>query len=161
MGKLIVFSQSASTVTTYNIIGTEPANVNYSLSDQQLIYTFTPAIVANVGVDNYQIPWLATISGSKRTVDGKAVDAFALIRSPNSTRIVSYTYKQPGGAYSLASLINPGLPADANNIGQAANFCVSSADGLGQKSKIVVSGGQGQNEISVSFDALTSDCNGL
>lgn len=163
MGKLIVFKPSSSTVTTYNIVGTEPATVDYSLSDEQLIYDFTPTVVTNVGVDNYSIPWLATVSGSKRTVDNKAVDAFALIRSPRSTRIVSYVYKEPSsaGSYSLASLINPSLPADANNISRAANFCISSADGLGQPSKIMVAGGQGQNEINVSFDAVASDCNGL
>lgn len=160
MGRLIVFKQSSHTITTYSIIGTEPANVDYNKSDEQLIYDFAPTIVTNVGVDTYTIPWLATISGSKRLVDSKAVDAFALIRSPRSTRIVSYTYKEPGVGYSLASLINPSLPANDNNISKSANFCLSSADGLSQPSKIAISGGQGQDAISVSFDALVGDCNG-
>jgi hypothetical protein len=160
MGKLMVFKQSMSTITTYNIIGTEPASVDYSKADEQLIYDFIPTIVTNVGVDTYNIPWQATISGSKRTIDSRAVDAFALIRSPRSTRIVTYTYKEPGATYSLAPLINPSLPADANNIGKAANFCITSADGLSQPSKIVTSAGQGQDAIGVSFDALAGDCNG-
>lgn len=161
MGKLMVFAANSSNVVTYNIIGTEPAIVDYSLSDERLIYNFTPTIVRNVGVETYNIPWLATISGSKRPIDNRAVDAFALIRSPRSTRIVSYVYRQPASpTYALAPLINPSIAANANNISKAANFCLSSADGLGQPSKLTVSGGQGQDAIGVSFDALAGDCNG-
>lgn len=160
MGKLVVFTQNASTVTSYNIVGTEPATVDYGKSDEQLIYDFAPKTVTNAGVDTFTIPWLATISGSKRPIDGTAVDAFALIRSPRSNRIVSYVFKQPNGAYNLSTLINPGVAANANNISKAANFCLTSADGLGQPSKVTISGGQGQDSIGVSFDALTGDCNG-
>lgn len=160
MGRLLVFTQDSNSVVTYNVIGTEPANPDYSQSDEQLIYNFTPTIVRNVGVDNYSIPWQATISGSKRIIDSRAVDAVALIRSPRSTRIVSYAYKEPGGSYALAPLINPGVAANANNISKAANFCILSADGLGSPSKITISGGQGQDALGVAFDALTGDCNG-
>jgi len=160
MGKLIVFTPNASDVTSYNIVGTEPANVDYSKSDEQLIYDFAPKVVTNTGSDTFTIPWLATISGSKRPIDGKAVDAFALIRSPRSNRIVSYVFKQPNGSYNLSTLINPGVAANANNIGKPATFCVSSADGLGQPSKIMITGGQGQDAIGVSFDAVAGDCNG-
>lgn len=160
MGKLMVFKQGTSKVTTYNIIGTEPATVDYSKADEQLIYDFTPTVVTSVGVDDYDIPWQASVSGSKRLIDNRAVDALALVRSPRSTRIVTYTYKEPAAAYSLASLINPSLPADANNISKAANFCITSADGLSQPSKITTSAGQGQDALGVSFDALAGDCNG-
>lgn len=160
MGKLMVFTPNSSDISTYNIIGTEPNNPDYSLSDEQLIYNFTPTVIRNTGVETYTIPWLATVSGSKRPIDGRAVDAFALIRSPRSTRIVTYVFKQPAGSYSLASLVNPSVGANTNNISKAANFCISSADGLGQPSKITLTGGQGQDAIGVSFDALTGDCNG-
>jgi hypothetical protein len=160
MGKLIVFSQDSSDLKVYNIIGTEPANADYSKSDESLIYDFTPTIVTNVGVETYSIPWLATVSGSKRIADGIAVDAFALIRSPRSTRIVSYTFKQPGVNYNLASLVNPSVAGNVNNISKPTNFCLNSADGLGQPSKIIISGGQGQDAIGVSFDTATGDCNG-
>lgn len=160
MGKLIVFTQNSSNLVTYNIIGTEPANADYTKPDEQLIYDFTPTIVRNVGVETYNIPWSATVSGSKRPVDSKAVDAYAIIRSPRSTRIVSYVYKEPSAGYALAPLVDPSLPADANNINKPASFCIKSADGLGQPSKITISGGQGQDAIGVSFDAITGDCNG-
>jgi hypothetical protein len=145
---------------TYNIIGTEPANADYTKPDEQLIFDFTPTIVRSVGVDTYNIPWTATISGSNRPVDNKGVDAFALIRSPRSTRIVSYTYKEPVGTYALAPLINPLTPGDVNNISKPASFCVKSADGLGTPSKITITGGQGQDAIGVSFDTVAGDCNG-
>jgi len=160
MGKLVVFTANSSNVVTYNIIGTEPATPDYTQSDEQLIYNFTPTIIRNTGVETFTIPWLATVSGSKRPVDGRAVDAFALIRSPKSTRIVSYAFKEPSASYLLAPLVNPSIAANANNISKAANFCISSADGLGQPSKITITGGQGQDAIGVSFDALTGDCNG-
>ncbi len=162
MGKLLVFQVNANIITTYDLIGTEPASVNYTKSDEQLIHDFTPKPVTNVGVDNFNIPWQATVSGSKRLVDNKAVNGFALIRSPRSTHIVSYAFKQPSavGTYSLAGLIDPTVPADANNISKQANFCLSSADGLSSPSKVVVAGGQGQDQITVGFDAIAGDCNG-
>lgn len=160
MGRLILFPQGSSDLQVYSIVGTEPANVDYGKSDEALIYDFAPTVITNVGVETYSIPWLATISGSKRIIDSKAVDAFALIRSPRSTRIVSYTYKQPGGSYNLATLVNPGVASNANNISKASNFCITSADGLGQPSMITVTGGQGQDAIGVSFDAAAGDCNG-
>jgi hypothetical protein len=160
MGKLIILKQGSSDITTYNIVGTEPANPDYNQADEQLIYSYTPTVIRNTGVETYTIPWLATITGSKRPVDGKAVDAFALIRSPRSTRIVSYTYKEPAGSYTLASFIDPAAPADANNISKPTSFCLSSADGWGTPSKITVSGGQGQDAIGVSFDTVAGDCNG-
>ncbi len=160
MGKLVVLKQGTSVATSYNIVGTEPATADYAKPDEQLIYDFTPTIVANVGVDTFQIPWQASVSGSKRPVDGNAVDAFALIRSPRSTRIVSYVYKEPGASYSLASLINPSVPADVNNIGSPATFCLTSADGFSQPSEISITGGQGQDAIGVMFSAPAGDCNG-
>jgi len=160
MGKLMLFKAGTNQVTTYNIVGTEPTTPDYTESDEELIYDFAPTVIRNVGVDTYSIPWQATISGTKRLIDGTGVDAFALIRSPRSTRIVTYTFKEPGGSYNLQSLINPNLSADANNISKAANFCVLSADGIGMPSKITTTGGQGQDAIGVSFDATTGDCNG-
>jgi type II secretory pathway pseudopilin PulG len=160
MGRLMVLAQGSSDIMTYSIVGTEPANPDYSKSDEQLIYDFTPTIIRNVGVQTYNIPWLATVSGSKRPIDGKAVDAFALVRSPRSTRIVSYTYKELSSSYALAPLINPGVASNANNISKPASFCISSADGIGQPSKIIVSGGQGQDAIGVLFDTVVGDCNG-
>src|SRR5882724_3035471 len=37
MGKLMVFTQGSANVTNYNVIGTEPAGVNYSQPDDQLV----------------------------------------------------------------------------------------------------------------------------
>src|SRR6266496_369958 len=160
MGKLMVFKPNVSQVVTYNVVGTEPLNPDYTKSDEELIYDFSPTVVSGVGVDTYQIPWQATLSGSKRVIDSVGVDAFALIRSPRSPRIVSYTFKEPGATYNLKSLINPNLPADTNNISKASNFCLLSADGIGMPSKITTSGGQGQDSIGVSFDAASGDCDG-
>jgi len=164
LGKLVTLKQNSSTLQSYNIVGTEPANPDFNESDQQLIYDYQPTAVTNVGVDTFPIPWGATISGSKRLSDNKAVDAIALIRSPRSTNIITYVYKEPVGGYNLASLINPLLPADANNFNStsnASNFCLQSADTFSVLAKIILAGGQGQDAIALSFNAVTGDCNGL
>lgn len=160
LGRLITLTRGTSIVHAYNIIGTEPAGVDYSVSDEKLIYNFQPTVVTTTGVDTFEVPWAASISGSKRLSDNKAVDAFALIRSPRSTRIVPYVFKEPGSGYNLATLINPSDPADADNIEQTANFCLSSAEGFGNPSKITVTGGQGQDVIQLAFDAVAGDCDG-
>lgn len=163
LGKLMVMDTGSNVVNTYNIVGSEPATPDYNKSDEELIYDFQPSIVRNVGVDTYQIPWGANISGSKRQVDSQAVDAFAMIRSPRSTRVVTYVYEEPSSSYSLASLVNPAAPANANNFNTAnntSNFCLQSADGFGVRSKLTVTGGQGQEAVRLTFDAVGSDCDG-
>jgi hypothetical protein len=161
LGKLVVFTQSANTVQSYTIIGTEPASPDYTKSDEALIYDFQPTIVRNLGVDTYTIPWGATVSGSKRSIDATAVDALAFIRSPRSNRIVAYVFKQPAGSYSLAPLINPATPANAfNKSSNTSNFCLKSADVFGVLSKITLTGGQGQDAVDLQFEAVAGDCNG-
>lgn len=160
LGKLITIEPGQSTLQAFDIVGTEPTLPDYNKADEALIYDFRPTVVRTVGVDTYQIPWQAQITGSKRLVDSRAVDAFAMIRSPKSTRIVSYTYKEPGSSYNLYSLINPATPANANNISKPTNFCLQSADGFGVQSKLVITNGQGQAAIQLDFNATAGDCDG-
>lgn len=163
IGKLIVMAQNADVARAYTIVGTEPINPDYNKADEALIYDFQPAIVRNVGVEQFDIPWGATVMGSKRTSGGNAVDAVAMIRSPRSSRIVTYIYKEPGASYSLASLINPSVPANEANFNKPtnpSNFCFKSADDFNVLSKLTFSGGQGQDAIQLTFDATIGDCDG-
>lgn len=155
LGKAIFFKVGSTSLTTYDIVGTEPANPNYSLPDTDLIKSFSPKIVRNVSVDTFQIPWQATIIGGKRPVDNVPTDVFALIRSPRSTHVVSYTFKES----DLRPDPNDMGPVliDANT-GQLTNFCIKSADNGSRIAKIVVTGGQGQDAIQLGFDANTGDC---
>lgn len=158
LGKLIVFKRNSSTVQTFDIVGTEPANPNYNLSDNGLIKTFTPKVVRSVGTDNFQIPWGSILSGSKRLADNKSVTDIAFIRSPRSTHIVSYMFDDStlNGGNDLSGMLN-----DASNMESKTNYCISSPDIAGSLTKLTATGGQGQDALQITFDAIPGDCNGL
>lgn len=156
LGKLLVFTANDYNVTTYNVIGTEPSNVNYSQSDSQLVTAFKPQTVTQNAVSTYQIPWLAHSSGFKRLSDNSATNALLLVRSPKSTNVLEYTFK-----------IVAAPPADltatvstAANLGQTTNFCIAEADNLGPPAKLVITNGVNQSAASIVFDASAGDCNG-
>lgn len=164
LGRLLTLKSDAATVEAYNIVGVEPATPDYNATDEKLIRQYSPVVVRNSGVDVYQIPWQATISGSKRLTTespAPAVDALAMIRSPRSNRIVYYTFKEPGPVYNLYSLIDPDIAANANNISKPANYCLQSADAFSSGSRIHVTGGQGQDAIQLEFATTAGDCDGV
>ena len=163
LGRLLVFAVDSPTITIYNLIGSEPANVDYTQSDQQLVQAFNPSIVTNTGVSSYDIPWGATISGTKRLSDNKGVTALALIRSPKSSRVLSYTYKASSSiSTQLVDINGAVVVSDAADAGKTANFCVKNADGIGLPAKLVITDAPTQSAVQVVFDADTSgnECNG-
>lgn len=160
MGRLLQFSTSGTTITNYKVIGTEPANVNYSQSDDQLIASFNPTVVTTSGVTTFDVPWGAPFTGFKRLNTSTATNGLLLIRSPSSTRIVSYTFKI-AGATPTASEVSTAI-GDVNSRSQTTNFCIKSSDRLGNPAKLVISGGSGQTAASINFNATDApDCNGL
>jgi hypothetical protein len=159
LGKLVIFQVNSPVITTYDVIGTEPANVNYSQTDTQLISAFQPRVVTSIGVGTYRIPWEANISGTKRLSDNQGVNGLLLIRSPKSSRIVSYTYKPTAvPALDLSPVVN-----SAANTGQTANFCIKNVDGQGLPAKIEVTNAPTQQAVQVTFDADSggNECNGI
>lgn len=174
LGRLITIKPNTSIIQSFDIVGTEPLAPDYSKPDETLIYDFQPIAVRNSGVDTYQIPWGAEIVGTEREIDSVAVDVFAMIRSPKSSRIISYTFKEPLTAYSLTNEINPSDASKRNNIvsclasdpggcnatTKAANFCLQSADRIGILSKLTATGGQGQASIQLAFNASPGECDG-
>lgn len=158
IGKLLVFKVNDPNVTLYNVLGTEPNNVDYSQSDEQLISAFHPQVVTNTGVTTYSTPWQAYVSGTKRLSDNQAVDALLLIRSPKSSRVVSYTYKTGG---SVASDLTT-IVGNSANAGQTSNFCIKNADNFGNPAKIVISNAPTQEAVQIVFDADSggNECNG-
>lgn len=161
LGKLVTLKQGSSAIKTYDIVGTEPPVPNYNAPDAELIADFTPTVVRNVGTETYDIPWGTQVSGTKRLSDNQAVDTFALIRSPRSARIVSYTFESPSDSISaLAPIINPRLAANTNNINKPTNFCLISADNIGIVAKIGITDAQGQDALLLDFNAQPGDCDG-
>lgn len=159
MGKLLVFTINSPTIRLYDVVGTEPANVDYGKTDAQLIIDFKPQAITNSGVATYNIPWQAYISGTKRLSDSQAVTGLLLVRSPKSSRIVSYTYKVGGTV--VANLT--GVVSLAANQGQKTNFCIKNADNFGNAAKLEVSNAPTQQAVQVIFDADTggNECNGI
>lgn len=159
LGKAMLIKPGVSTITTYDIVGTEPANPNYDLPDTDLIRAFSPTIVRSVGADVFQIPWLAKVLGGKRAAapvsDGLPTDMFAIIRSPRSTHIVSYTFQEAAlqGGNDMAAVVSNNA-----NIEQQTNFCVRSADNAASIAKFVITGMQGQDAVQLVFDAVAGDC---
>lgn len=158
MGKVLLFTKNSDTVKVYNVIGTEPANVDYSQTDTQLISAFKPKAVTSTGVVDYSIPWGAYISGIKRLSDNQETGALLLVRSPKSSRIVSYTYKF---TLPLATDLLPVVNNSAN-VGKTTNFCIKNADNLGLPAKLVVSDAPTQQAVQIDFDADSggNECNG-
>jgi len=157
MGKLVVFRSGNPVVTTYNVVGTEPSGVNYSLSDDDLISAFQPQAVTNTATSTYTIPWGAAPSGFKRTTDNTATNGLLLIRSPKSSRLVSYTFVVPPTVpTNLSSVVNTAV-----NRSQATNICIKNADGVGAPARLEINGGASQNAAKIIFNAADTECNGV
>jgi type II secretory pathway pseudopilin PulG len=159
IGRLLVFKVDSPTITQYDVIGTEPANVDYSQSDTQLITNFHPQAVTASDVQTYDIQWGAYVLNTKRLSDSQAVTGLLLIRSPKSSRIISYTFKAGSPvANDLSSIVS-----NPSNVSQTTNFCVENADGGGLPVKIVVTDAPDQQAVQAVFDANSSgnDCNGV
>ena len=158
IGKLIVFQTGSPTINLYNVVGTEPANVDYTQTDTQLIAAFHPQAVTNTGVTSYTVQWQAFVSGTKRLSDNQAVTGLLLVRSPKSSRVVSYTYKPASPVVKdLTSVVSA-----ASNIGKTSNFCIKNADNLGLPAKLIVSDAPTQQAVQIVFDADSggNECNG-
>lgn len=157
IGKLLVFTAGSPDINVYPVIGSEPASVDYSKSDDQLIIAFAPQTVTATGTSTYQIPWQAAPSGFKRVSDNVGTNALLLIRSPKSTNIVSYTFKL-GGAVPTDLTTIVSTPA---NRSQTTNFCIKSADNIGAAAKLIITGGASQSAAAINFNAIDTDCNGI
>jgi type II secretory pathway pseudopilin PulG len=157
MGKLVVFRSGNPVVTTYNVVGTEPSGVNYSLGDDALISAFQPQAITNTATSTYTIPWGNAPSGFKRTSDNTATNGLLLIRSPKSSRLVSYTFAVPATVpNNLTATVN-----DAANRSQATNFCIKNADGIGAAARLEITGGASQSAAKIIFNAVDTECNGV
>ena len=157
IGKLLVFRQNSGAVNVYNVIGSEPASVNYAQSDNELISAFSPTTVTATATSTYNLPWGAQMSGFKRTSDNNAANGLLLIRSPKSSRIVSYTFKVPAAVpTSLSPYVN-----DANNLLKTTNFCFKDAEGNGQQAHLRITNAPNQEAAKVLFNTPNTECNGV
>jgi type II secretory pathway pseudopilin PulG len=157
MGKLIVFRAGESNVTVYNVIGSEPANPNYSLSDSQLIIDFQPRVVTTTATTTYTIPWGVRPSGFKRLSDNVATNGLLLVRSPKSAQLVNYTFVVPA---TVPTTLTSFVTDPANRL-QTTHFCIKNADGFGSAANLQISGGATQDAVKMLFDVADTECNGV
>lgn len=164
VGKLLLFQVGSYTVTTYDIVATDPGlNVDFGKTDEELIAEdYEPQVVTSANVLPYDLAWQAPVTGIKRisTSDPTALatNALALIRSPRSQRILAYSYKEgpsPTTGLLLTTVSNPSL-----NTGKTVNYCIRSADGIGPQAKLVVGSGSNQSAVQIAFDAASGECDG-
>lgn len=157
MGKLIVFRANNSDVSIYNVVGSEPGSVNYNQSDEVMVTIFQPKTVTTTAVGTYTIPWGAKPTGFKRLDDNVAANGLLLIRSPKSSRILSYTFAISAAVPTdLTSTV-----ANPANRSKATNVCIKSSDGFGLPARLAISGGSSQSVTTMVFNAADTDCNGV
>lgn len=157
MGKLIVFRLHSSTADIYNVIGSEPSNVDYSQSDNTLISAFQPTAVTTTATSTYELPWGAQMSGFKRTSDNTGTNGLLLIRSPKSSSVLSYTFIVPASVpSSLSTVVN-----DANALLKTTNFCFEQAEGGSQQARLQITSLSTQEAAKVLFNAQPTECDGV
>ena len=156
IGKLLGFTLGEGRITINNVVGTEPSGLTYeSLSDKAAIAAFAPVAVTNFNTETYDIPWSATVSGTKRLSEPPAsINYLLLVRSPKSSRVVSYAFNSPSQPTDLSAFIQ--VPA---NSGSVTNVCIKNADGFGSPAMLQITPGATQNAVQVLFDRVQElDC---
>lgn len=158
VGKLLLFQVDSYAVNVYDIVTPDPGiNVDYGKTDEQLIADdYVPTVVSNINSTTYNISWQAPVVGIKRVSDEVQANALALIRSPRSQRILSYTYEEnpTPTAGRLATVVGDA----STNSGQVVNYCIRSADGFGGVAKLEVGAGSNQTAVRMVFDVEEEDC---
>ncbi|MBL8160028.1 hypothetical protein JNJ66_06255 [Candidatus Saccharibacteria bacterium] len=154
LGKLIRFETDSDVVKSYPVIATripDLAGADATLSDEQLIATAAqPVVIKNTGVEEFEIPWGAEIIGSRRTSDKQTANTYLLLRSPRSSRIVSYTFNATPTEFNTMSSLTSRLTPAATQ--RATNYCFQGIETPGLPAMLIVAGGQGQNDIRLQFD---------
>jgi hypothetical protein len=168
LGKLINFQIGTGSLKTYYVVSTDipdladPAVAD--ASDTELIAAVNPVVVNGEGsAEEFVVPWGARVFASKRLQDDVQVNTYVLLRSPRSSRLVSYTFNldrmalEGTGTVALATQVSQ--PA---NIQRPTNFCIESIDAPDPPAAITVADGQGQNAIALTFDIddVTGKCDG-
>lgn len=162
LGRLLRLNTGSDQIESYYVIATRIPNLAGSdgtLSDEQLIASASqPVVVKTTGRQSFDIPWGAQISASYRPADGRQANTYMLLRSPRSSRILSYTFNMSQSEFDALSSVTPYLTAA--NTQKATNYCLQGIETPGNPAMMTVAGGQGQNDIKLEFEIeTTGNCN--
>lgn len=150
MGKAIEVPTSdadKNSLTTYMIVGNEPATVDSDASDDEIIRSYRPALVRLVGSTKYQIPWDAQIVGTTQdNAERTPVNRLLLIRSPKSGVTYSYSYNATGTDVAVSGGVTE------QNRRDTLDVCVQSRDIVSAVSSIRVAMSGGPEAVTAAFD---------
>ncbi|HEX6462363.1 MAG TPA: hypothetical protein VFZ58_03805 [Candidatus Saccharimonadales bacterium] len=160
LGKLLRLEQGSDHIDSYYVVATRIPNLSVApdatLNDEELIRSVNPFVVKETRSE-YTIPWGAAISGSRRS-DGTAANTYALLRSPRSSRLVSYNMNIQPADFTATTFLAPVLTAAAAE--KITNYCLQTVETPASRAVFTV-GGQGQNAIQVAFDVANEGvCDG-
>jgi len=179
LGKIVTFQKDKNDFREYYVVGSEPASLASGLSADQILAAYKPTVVTSSGVEDFEIPWGATVYGTCRNPNAatnacpaspRAVDSYLLLRSPLSGEIKAYTFQSNNLSGGAGAAIAPSSGPDYPNLAvpgaslTAANICLRSADITNQFALLQVGGttSDGQSGISAQYDITAAQaCNGL
>lgn len=162
LGRLIQFQIGNAALDTYYVVGTQPASIPPShTSSESILADYSPRAVQTVGASTFEIPWGATIQGTKDTL-GKAPNSYLWLRSPSTGEILSYAFYSASGFPSGGDLSSIVAVANRATTNVSATICVKPTDGLNTLAMISLTAGGGQGGITTTFDLPdTSNCDGV
>jgi Tfp pilus assembly protein FimT len=151
LGKMIYFSPNSDTVESYYVVGSNTQN--YLITDPvtTIITSLSPRAVDGYNVSTFESPWGIEFVQAKRASGGPSPTAIAFLRSPVSSQVVTYIYRQPSVTAPLSPFISS---AQATNT--TANFCFQSADNTAKIAAVQLGNGQGSSAFSVLFDTTVA-----
>lgn len=159
LGKYLSFTKGSSLVRVHYVVGTHPSSLTSTDGDAAAIVKAKPHVVKGSTEKEFEIPWQAGVYDTRRD-DNKAINGVALVRSPKSSSIYTYTFYTPAVPDDLTALLTPG------NTNRQTNICVKSKDVLSVYGAITLAkGGRGQDAIGSRLDIsdsnLASVCEGV
>lgn len=178
LGKLVYFEEDSNKVTSYYVVS-EVAELNdpakSDLTDLEWMLDVKPQIVASTGVSSFDIPWGAKFfGGERRGDDAREANSYLILRSPQSSRLVAYTFNMPRPDPARPATLrlynrpnddgaseddNVNL-ADEDSIEKLTNFCIRSEEEIGRTAALRVAGGQGASTVDAVFDIAPAECDG-
>lgn len=154
LGKYVHFIDGGSSVRVYPIVGTDPGHLDATDGDAAAIIKAKPHIVQGFNTEEFDIPWEAQVHGSRRS-DGKSINSIAMIRSPRSANVYSYSFSASNPdtmSPEITSLISaPGVHGETY-------ICIKNRDALPKYGAVTLAqNARGQDSISSKPDIRAAD----
>lgn len=146
LGRLLTFGEGGQIISRY-ILGGDRSAIAGGSPTAKLNSLRPLALNVDQVNANFDSPW-STGFGSIRNAAGSPVDSVAIIKSPDTGKMMIYNLSVPNEDD------NVNLMFSANNLNQAVNVCVETSGTLARRSGYIrVAAGQGQDVIKMDLEA--------